>query len=521
MLTWADELNFLLGFSDLLPQDRYVGERMLGSLYLRAFHETNDAQALEYSIDLFRSVFSFSGTGLDRISDIATLAEGLRLRFWISGTVDDLNEAVSLLRTARELSLALPNLPKPTTREALIYLFRLPGKYRVVRRLQSSDWIPAIGHANVASSLADALHMRFTAYQQISDLDEAVAASMDAIELTSSVGLAGGADEDENRLSRAKYLSNLGVYLVERYEAVGHAEDLEFSVKCLREADMLLPPDDRESTTMARNFVRGLCVRGRVTSTLADIEEAATVLNRRDPDHEIWESAVNVQLGRALLNGKVSDLDSAIKRMIEVADGIRTGTVQDSPHRCTLLSLLASALEHRARYLADTRDDDTVGSLHQAEAAWQEAALVAAAPARQRLSAAQGWANLAMRSQPGSPSAIEAVTMAVETLPVAAWRGLDRASQEGVLASVGEHVATDAAAALLAANAPERALELLELGRGVLWSHGLDLRTDLESLRRWDQNLADELTRVRMLLESEVSLEARAGIELQDWPANL
>ncbi|MEU3481840.1 CHAT domain-containing protein [Streptomyces sp. NPDC033753] len=52
---------------------------------------------------------------------------------------------------------------------------------------------------------------------------------------------------------------------------------------------------------------------------------------------------------------------------------------------------------------------------------------------------------------------------------------------------------SDAAAVALQAGAPERALELLEHGRGLLLSYALDMRTGLESVRRCTPQLAAEL----------------------------
>ncbi|MFJ3964546.1 hypothetical protein [Streptomyces sp. NPDC090036] len=56
-----------------------------------------------------------------------------------------------------------------------------------------------------------------------------------------------------------------------------------------------------------------------------------------------------------------------------------------------------------------------------------------------------------------------------------------------------------------------RALELLELGRGVLWSQKRDGRTDLKLLGAASPELAESLTRVRVLLEEARDPSAHTG----------
>jgi hypothetical protein len=93
---------------------------------------------------------------------------------------------------------------------------------------------------------------------------------------------------------------------------------------------------------------------------------------------------------------------------------------------------------------------------------------------------------------------------------VAAWHGLPRGAQEEHLSQwVG--VASRAAATALDADQPETAVELLEQGRGVLWSQLLDSRTDVAALAEAAPELAQRLQAVRAGLDRAASLVAQAA----------
>ena len=77
-------------------------------------------------------------------------------------------------------------------------------------------------------------------------------------------------------------------------------------------------------------------------------------------------------------------------------------------------------------------------------------------------------------------------------LPSAAWPGLDRAAQEFHVAAL-QGLTGEAAAWALADIGTSDAVELMELGRAVLWAHTLDARPDPEALRTVAPDLARRL----------------------------
>jgi hypothetical protein len=143
-----------------------------------------------------------------------------------------------------------------------------------------------------------------------------------------------------------------------------------------------------------------------------------------------------------------------------------------------------------------------------ASAAWREAATLLGVPPAQRLTASRRWA-VSEASRGEWATAEEAFTVAIDSLPLVAYRGLGRQSRE-VLVHEGRGLAGEGAASAVTNGNRGRAVELLELGRAVLWAQLLDLRTELNSPAEVAPGLAARLAAVRAQLEGPVELETSA-----------
>jgi hypothetical protein len=82
---------------------------------------------------------------------------------------------------------------------------------------------------------------------------------------------------------------------------------------------------------------------------------------------------------------------------------------------------------------------------------------------------------------------------------------MDSADRQHVLETSAASLARDAAACALAAGQADRAVELLEQGRGIWWSQVLDGRTDMTALARVAPDLAREIRQTRAVLEQSGS----------------
>ena len=183
------------------------------------------------------------------------------------------------------------------------------------------------------------------------------------------------------------------------------------------------------------------------------------------------------------------DLDRAVDALSAAVAACRTY----ESDRVAYLSNLGRALQIRFDVTADAVARD--GAL----AAWREAATMASAPAWIRVQAAAGWGHLAADGRLTNEAAA-GFAVAVDLLPLLAWHGVDRRSREQQLKrEVG--LAGNAAAWAINTGHLERACELLEQGRSVLWSQQLHLRGDLDELYRRQPELARRMNTVRAKLD--------------------
>ncbi|MBB5874129.1 tetratricopeptide (TPR) repeat protein [Allocatelliglobosispora scoriae] len=424
----------------------------LGAAYTTRFERTGEQADLEASIDLCRrAVAAFPADSPHRSIAMSNLGIALKQRFERTGAVADIDEAVEIGRAA---VAATPDRHPNRHKHLLNLGITLGVRFnhgRQARDLDDSIDILEQGaaatgprhpdRAMVQSNLALALSQRSEPAEG-SDLDQAVAAARSAVDLVA----------DDGHPHRAGMLSNLALILGERFDQTGQVADLDAAIESGRAAADAVPDDD-PGRAMYLSNVGGLFLK------------------------------------RFERTGDAGDIDAAI----DVTRRAVTVLPDDHPDRAAYLNNLG--------YLALSRFERTgqPGDLKAALAYQRTAAQVAAAPPTIRLKAAREWGTLAMTA--GDPaSAADGWAAAVGFLPRLAWHGLDRTTREDQLTR-WQGLAPDAAAVAIAAGRPELAVELLELGRSVLWTQALHLRGDLSLLAETAPELAADLRRVGDILD--------------------
>ncbi|MFE4828541.1 CHAT domain-containing protein [Streptomyces sp. NPDC056672] len=355
-----------------------------------------------------------------------------------------LNEAIALLT---DLTRALPRGDE-TRKTALVNLAdALAARYGfltepadLMRAVDSiKEALAAQPHdAMLLSNLCTLLHDRYRHTSDPADLDEAVDAGERVVDFAPP---------------KARYrhaaLANLGGARLSRYRIHGHLDDLDVAIALLQQAIEPLSPD--------------------MADHVAVLDKLA----------EAWRD-------RFKARGDPADLDRAIDSYRLVTQGQAANRTADS------LTGLGICLSIRARSTGSAQD------LDEAIATWRTAAATPGQARMRFMAAALAATN---RSEQGRPAeALEDYATATGLLPLLAWRGLDRPTREGLLQqSAG--LGPEAAASAIAAGEPERAVELLEQGRSVLWGQLLDTRTDLTALREAHPGIATRLGRLAARLD--------------------
>ncbi|KIF69072.1 hypothetical protein HY68_11485 [Streptomyces sp. AcH 505] len=489
---------------------------------------TRELDVLDEAIALGeRGTETADGLPEDRAARLGHLGVTRLIRYEATGERADLDEAIRL----HEEALALIRADHPDTGMHLNNLGAAVGeRARLLRTDVELD--AAIERSRAAvrrraatptrvkrlSNLGGALFNRFVRFGDLADLDEGIDHEREAVRLAR-----GGT-------ARSGLLGNLAGALAERYDWQGARGDLVEALALLRDA---LDAGPRPGTLANLTNSYGVALHAwyeltgdqdALDAALGQLRKGATVDSVTDPQFSLRLANVvtSLQVSSAQREHAAADAVAVARRaLVTLRDGpaaaaIRTSLLlalhalggqddvdeavelartlvdeapEDDPGGGQSLSNLAYVVNSRYENRGDPRDRAEVLT------ALRAAALSEAAGPTVRLHAARSWGQFAAR-EGDFEQAATAFAAAVELLPDAAPRRLERPDAQRWLAEFSG-LASDAAAMWLARAEPERAMSLLELGRGVLLHRTLGIRGDTAKVREADAALADRFEELR------------------------
>ncbi|MET9335871.1 hypothetical protein ABZX78_32515 [Streptomyces cellulosae] len=437
---------------------------------------------------------------------VLQLAACLTQRHQQGGPPQDLDRAVEIYRTAwASIRGRLGNPPEADTGSASD-----AGGYRNVQ-------------ISVVHNLASTLGQRYNRHKIPSDLDEALDAMVTVLRLTP--------DGHRRRSERLTAAANM---FLSRWVLTGDPHDL---ATCLTHAEKAVSAATEGSFAHYYALASLVGIHGGVHEGQEDdvvagsgentggggggesTTEGDDPLSRhgdsRDRAIELGLCAVESEqevplrswtpvahntaaalLRRWLVAGDRRDLEMSIVLSRRAFD--RAG-LERSPVSALLLG--QSLIRHARAYGFDAASDPP-GTITEAAAVLRALATWAPAPASMRFAAARWWA--AATGRPDEET-LAACRQLMELMPLVAWVGAPRTVREAALADRAGLVSRAAQAALDAGRTTD-AVEFLELGRGVLWSQSIDLRTDLAEIEEAEPELAARLAAVRHALDSSPSI---------------
>jgi len=437
-----------------------------------------------------------------RAGRLANLANVLGERFSLLHHVADLEEA---FQAAKEATAAL--WPGDRTRALCLSALGLLHANRFDFTGKRNDLDQAIlvsrqavaaapdshpGQAACLSNLGTALHRRYDHYGDSEALDEAVDMHRRAVQATPAGP------------RRSRYLNNLGNALRSRFAATTNggvtwdprAADIHESMAGLNEAVAIAGTDDTGRAGYVADLALSLVMAaergidpGALDQAITTLEREVHVISNDHPLRHIYFASLgNAWRVRSDAAADQNALGNSINWFRRAADALPDG----HPRHAENLASLGAVMLRRFGYTGDHADG------REALTVSKRAASSAAAPPLTRALAARNWGEAA--AEMGiADEAVNGFAAAVDLLEIVAWRGLRRSDQERQL---GRFVALacDAAAWAITADQPERAVGLLEQGRGVLLAQSLNERARYYDLARADQGLAEGLTCVDQAL---------------------
>jgi len=294
---------------------------------------------------------------------------------------------------------------------------------------------------------------------------------------------------------RFRAASNLSIAFRPRFEQARHEADLNAAVAFAKRAVDVTPPDNPYRNKYLSNFASALLARSDQTKSSSDLNTAISIFQQIvDTLSQPYDPRYSSNLGLALLaryeqTRQQDDLEASIKALRQAVQASPSRHPNSARHLSNLASPLRASYEVTG-HLAD---------LNAAATSLQAALAVDTAPPRIRMTAAEAWA--VYKFQTGDVvTATNAYAAALELLPQVAWHGLDRMTQEEHL-SARTGLASDAASSAIAAAQPNRAVEMLEHGRSVLWAQVQQIRSDLARLYDCAPELAERLDQIRNQLD--------------------
>jgi tetratricopeptide (TPR) repeat protein len=440
----------------------------LGNAYLARFEQTGDRDDATAGIAHLQQVIAEIPAGhpdFGRASGI--LAAALMARFSLSGDLDDAARAIDAARAA--VTAAVPG-----SRE----------------------------HARSLSNLGGVLRARYARAGETADLDEAIDMARDAVAIPTPLA------------ERVTYASNLSALLQDRFTRTGDPADLDKAIDAARSAVDMAPAGHPHLADHQSTLGVAYWLRFRHAQDPADLERSVEAGRAAVQDassrhlsqamflHNLANSLLSRLFSRPLRTWKPDELTEVIDTARAADDAVPA----DHPNRVGYLLNLGTGLEARFRSAGSRQD------MADVIACWRTAVGTESGPAAKRLNVARMWGQSA--AELGMTSEAEAgFAAAVELLPLQAWRGLRQHTREEVL-SERAGLASDAAAWAISNDHLERAVELLELGRNVLWSQMLQLRGDIDDLRGEHPGVARRLGALRAILD-----QPDAGSAYQAAPA--
>ncbi|WP_217441525.1 CHAT domain-containing tetratricopeptide repeat protein [Nocardia barduliensis] len=435
----------------------------------------------------------------ERAQRLLKFGAALKVRFDRAGMQSDLTDAIAFTRRAVDATAtADPNRASRLTTLGVML------RHSFIRYAQHSDIDDAVsvhrqsvaatplGHHNRGghlSDLANSLSTRFERFGALADICDAVDAARAAVNTTSM-----------DNPSRAAFLNNLATKLSTRFRRTGELSDLEEAVSVARQA---VDADLTDRPGRLANLANALSYLYLQTGESADGEEAAEVGRRAvgsfapdAPERAGALSNLGIHLRRKFEQTHLpADLDEAV----DCGRKAVAATAQDNPIRAFRLSEFGRSLHARFEQTQQKRDfDDAADS-------FLEAVELRTAEPSVRIPAARSAAYLVAQTDPGL--AAKLLDRAVRLLTDASPRRLARSDGQYALGRYAGLAADAAALALTdpsvpAADRPAKALQLLELGRAVLFGQTLQLRTDLTDLTAHHPQLALRFTVLREQLDS-------------------
>ncbi|KAG9095313.1 hypothetical protein FRC06_009915 [Ceratobasidium sp. 370] len=492
--------------------DRSVRLNNLGVSYHRLFERLGDREDLNRALKCKeQAVLLTPDDDLDKLGRLSNLGNSYQGLFDQTGQPDNLKKAISWKQRAAQLTPDdHPNKPGRLNNLGISYLslFKHQGKVEDLDQAISCQhqavFLTPDDHPERPArlnNLSGSYQRLFERLGRIEDLDKVISFQEEAVRLAS-----------DDHTSKPAWLSNLGTAYQSLYERLGKHDDLENSVKFQNRAIMLTPDDHVHKQTLFNSLGNSYLLLFESLGRLGDLKKSIESYKQAVELTPLWHPSRPARLSnlgssyRRLFEhlGRVEDMQRSIKHQCEAL----MLTPDDHPAKSDQLSNLGRS--YQCLFERRGQPQDVLDAIN----CFREAACLPTGNPTTQLHASQAWAGL---SSALLESPIEAYRQSMIHLPKVVWLGTSVARRYESLTSEVRSLVAEAAAAAVAFQQPDVALEWLEEGRTIVWTQMLRLRTPLDQLFEAAPELAEQLKLVAHSLE-QASIPQSTSMEHQIDP---
>jgi tetratricopeptide (TPR) repeat protein len=310
------------------------------------------------------------------------------------------------------------------------------------------------------NNLGNLLARRFERFGAVDDLERAILLAEEAVGLS-----------PWNHPSRASRLNSLGSCLARKYERTGDMKDLELAIRRAEEAIQIALPGDSNLAAYLSSLGGVLALKFKVTGNLDDIRKAVLYAKKsiaitpaNSLDRPNWRSNLgSLFKWKFEQSGNVEDIEQAVLQAREALAEIPF----DHPNRGIFLSSLADLLVYSREQTPSSSSEEDPVVLYMKS--WS----CTNAPPTVRITAAHKAANILITHKEWKLSSA-LLRAAVSLLPTVSLCSLKQRDQQHMVKLFAGFSTLAASVALEAGEGQEQALQVLELGRGII--AGLQLR---------------------------------------------
>jgi tetratricopeptide (TPR) repeat protein len=433
--------------------------------------------------------------GLLRANSTSFVANAIQTRFDTLSMESDIDEIIELRRAAlrvcssKDRSKLLNNLAGSLSARCLWRGSQndLEEAIQLWREVLAATPANDVNCRVRAMNLAQGLSIRFKIQGNIDDINGAV-------DLLHTIRLSG---TFQIKVEQRAFSTDLAIALNLRFEALGTINDVEEAVKILEDHIPTISSDVERLIDVSQ-LGKALLLRGNALGRLEDIERSIYFLEQI-PKHDFANPAI---ASVECIHNLSSSYLTKFRHTSDPCDAMRA--------RDLLLKLLETVPDGRRErfdclykiaqiYIqpGTPYHDSMVGLQYLAQSAEYEQCdvrtrLKYVIPVLKSLEASETSMTIPIRTQ-----LLDVYTTIISLLPHVAFFGLDLTARFHHLAT-GQSIATVAASHAIAIGQTNRALEILEQGRAVFWTHALRLRSQFDEV---PDTIRRQLVNLSRLLE--------------------